>query len=277
MFELIFVPFGDFAIKLIITIMVFVFIHYTKVLIADKVIYKFAYATHQQFAEKMARPISKIVAIITYTIFLFFVLWFWDFNSALESLLFGAGLLGIVVGFAAKDMLGNVLAGIMLFFDKPFKIGDTIKMGDMFGRVIDIGLRSTKIKTFDNRYITVPNGLADSTIIENLSKYETRRFDVEVGVDYDTDIDKAKKSINNAMKILQKKGIVLKEPSVETLITKFSDSSIVLEVRYWVNRKTIPKMLEKKSEVIWEIRKQFKKDKILIPFPQVTISNRKKR
>ena len=276
MVEIILEPLGEFTTKLLITVIVFLFVHYVKVLIADKAIYKFAAATHQQFAEKMARPISKIVAIISYLIFLFFVLWFWDFNAALESLLFGAGLLGIVIGFAAKDMLGNVLAGIMLFFDKPFKIGDTIKMGDMFGKVIDIGLRSTKIKTFDNRYVTIPNGMADSNIIENLSKYDTRRFEIEVGIDYDTDIDKAKKAIGTAVKTSQKKNIILKEPEFKVLITKFSESSIVLEVRYWVNRKTVPQMLETKGDVIWEIRKEFKKAKITIPFPQVTISNRKK-
>jgi small-conductance mechanosensitive channel len=276
MVEIILEPLGEFTTKLLITVAVFLFVHYLKVLIADKAIYKFAEATHQQFAEKMARPISKIVAIIAYLIFLSFVLWFWDFNAALESLLFGAGLLGIVVGFAAKDMLGNVLAGIMLFFDRPFRIGDTIKMGEMFGKVIDIGLRSTKIKTFDNKYVTVPNGLADSTIIENLSRYDTRRFSVEVGVDYDADIDRAKKAIGKAIGSLQKKGIVLKEPELKILVTKFADSSIVLEARYWVNRKTVPQMLETKGDVIWEIRKELKKAKITIPFPQVTVSNRKK-
>ena len=275
MVEVILEPLGEFTTKLLITVAVFLVIHFIKILVSDKAIYKFAQATHQQFAEKMARPISKIIAFILYAIFLFFVLWFWDFHTALESLLFGAGVAGIIIGFAAKEFLGNVLGGIMIFFDRPFKIGDTIKIGENFGKVQDIGLWSTKIKTFDNRFVSVPNGKVDHEFVENYSRYPTRRFEVEISIDYGTDLEKAKKTILKGIANLQKKNLVLKEPKAYVLISRFDSSAIILLARYWVRRKDIQPMLETKGDVILAIRKELKKAKIKIPFPQVTVSKRK--
>lgn len=275
MVEIILDPLGEFTTKLVVSLVALLVAYAVKRILADKAIYAVAELTHQKVVERIAKPISKIVTVIIFLMFFFFVFWLWELNALFDSLLVGAGVLGIVVGFAAKDILGNVLGGIMIFFDQPFTIGDVVQIDNIFGKVEDIGLRSTKIKCFDNKFVSVPNGKVDMEIIENFSRYPKRRFEVKVGVDYSTDINKAKKAIMCVLKKMQKKDLILEKPEAKVFATDFDSSSISLIVWYWINRKSVPSMLSLKGDVIWEIRKEFKKEKIAIPFPQVTISNRK--
>lgn len=249
--------------------------------ILDRAIGKFA--ERARFDKHTARPIMKLVNAAVYIAALFFLLGIWGLKTELTGLLAGAGIAGIVIGFATKDIFSDLLAGIMLFFDRPFKIGHTVNIEKLWGIVEDIGIRSTKIKTFDNKFIVIPNSKVAKSIITNVSIYEGRRIELNVGVDYKTDLKKAEKAIRRALVKLQKQGMVLKDSEKRKnliFLNSFGDSSINFRILFWYD----PEYTKKhgiwfgiiKSEFIDAIHREFKKSRIGIPFPQVDVHMKRK-
>ncbi len=225
-----------------------------------------------------SKPVIRFISILVYIIAAVLLLGVWGLRAELTSLLAGAGFAGIVIGFAVKDMLADILAGIMLFFDRPFKIGHTINMDDLWGKVLDIGIRSTKIRTLDGKFVTIPNSKVAESVITDVSVYEGRRLELIVGVDYDADLKKAKKSIENAVKRMEKKGMIKPEPKTKILIDEFAGSSINFKILFWYDPEYTKEhgmwFGEIKGELIDAIKREFEKAGITIPFPQVTVSQR---
>ncbi len=246
-----------------------------KKFVADKAIYSFAKRTHPENYRTVSIPISQFFAVIIYIILFFSLLYIWEIGGTLYSLLAGAGLAGIVLGFAAQDVLKNIIAGIVLFFDRPFKIGEYIQVGGVIGEVRRMGLRSTKVKNLEGVYVNIPNSKLNEDFIYNYKRYDKRRLDFVLGVDYSTDLDKAEKAILTALKGLQKKEIILSEEKVIVFPEAFDSSAINFRVIYWVNLSKQPLIFRVKGDVIKAIYKEFKKQKIIIPFQQVVVSQRK--
>ena len=151
----------------------------------------------------------------------------------------------------------------------------------MWGTVLDIGLRSTKIKTFDGKFVTIPNSKVASSVVTNVSVYEGRRLELIVGVDYNTDLKKARKAIENTIFILEKNGMIKKEPKTKIIIDEFAGSSINFKLMFWYDPAYTKEheifFTEIRGALIEEIKRQFDKVGITIPFPQVTVSNRKNK
>ena len=150
----------------------------------------------------------------------------------------GAGVAGIAIGFAAKDTLSNLIAGVLLIMDRPFEIGDRIevwsapKNSATWGDVIDIGLRATKIKTTDNIVIIIPNNeIMMRDIINYTTISEDIRVRIPIGVSYDTDINKAKAVILDVAKTPE---WVVKDPPPVVVVKAFGESSVDLELRVWI-------------------------------------------
>ncbi|MBU0953543.1 MAG: mechanosensitive ion channel family protein [Nanoarchaeota archaeon] len=226
------------------------------------------------------KPILTLLRFVIYVGALIMVLGVWGLEAPLAALLTGAGVAGIVIGFATKDAFADILAGLMLFFDRPFKINETIMVADVGGTVTDIGLRSTKIKTFDGKHVVIPNNTVAKSLITNLSKYNNRRLELSVGIDYDNDIKKAKAAIQRAIIKLQKVGMIEQEGS-KILIDAFGASSIDFKIFFWYSAKYVKDrgiwFTEIKAELIDNIKHEFDKAGISIPFPQVTLSERRKK
>jgi len=147
----------------------------------------------------IVNPVKKFFAVIIYLVALFILLWIWGLRGTLVGILAGVGIAGIVIGLAVREILSDLLAGIILFFDRPFKIGDAVAMRDVGGKVLDIGLRSTKIKTWDGVFVVIPNSKVYSGVVKNYTRYNCRRLEVVIGVDYDSDLDKVQRAINQAL------------------------------------------------------------------------------
>lgn len=140
--------------------------------------------------EHYLKPLENLASFLVYLVALFLVLGAFGLQGSLTSLLAGAGFAGIVVGFAAKDIIGNLIGGIVLILDKPFRVGDVIKIKDVFGKVEDITIRTTRIKTFDGEIVTVPNAMAMNEIVINRTLDNMLyRINFKIGVDYDNKID----------------------------------------------------------------------------------------
>lgn len=175
--------------------------------------------------------------------------------------------LGVGIGFALKDLLSNFIAGIMILTQKKFKIGDTIKLGDIIGKIVEIETRTTQIKSFDGTLLIIPNAQMITAVIENFSANEMRRVSFEVGVHYNTPLQD---SIQLAIASVKKHQKVMPEPSSNVIATEFGESAIVLKVLFWVESTT--PWLQVKSEVIQQLKLDFDAAGIEIPFPIRTLS-----
>jgi small-conductance mechanosensitive channel len=186
----------------------------------------------------------------------------------------GAGIAGIAIGFAAKDTLSNLIAGILLIIDRPFEVGDRIevwsapKNSATWGDVIDIGLRATKIRTTDNIVIIIPNNEIMMRDIINYTTISTNiRVRIPIGVSYDTDISTAKSAILEVAKTAE---WIQKDPPPIVVVRQFGESSVDLELRVWI--KEARRRMDVISFMTDNIKEVFDKEGIEIPYPKRDIN-----
>jgi len=194
--------------------------------------------------------------------YLFFLSWGIDVGGWLVS----AGVLGLVLGLAAKDSLANLFAGIFILADAPYKIGDFVNLdsGER-GQVTEIGLRSTRLLTRDDIEVTVPNSLiAASTIInESGGPWEMERVRVKVGAAYGSDVDHVRGVL---MEIAQQNENVVDEPEPRVRLRALGDSALEFELMGWIDR---PVLRGRVLDALYEaVYKRFQSEGIEIPFPQ---------
>ena len=149
------------------------------------------------------------------------------FGVETTSIIAVLGAAGLAIGLALQGTLSNVAAGLMLVFLRPFKIGDWIEAAGMSGSVREIGLFTTVIDTFDNVFISVPNSSIWSSSIVNHSRYKTRRLDLDIGIDYSSDLDKVEVAIMS----LTNDPRVLKDPKPRFIVVSYDDSAITIRLR----------------------------------------------
>lgn len=145
----------------------------------------------------------------------------------------GVGVAGIAIGFAAQDSVANVISGILIFWDKPFEVGDWIETEGQYGKVTNITLRTTRIRTPTNTYIVVPNKRIIDEVLENFSKHGEVRVDAVIGIAYKEDIGKAKDVLLEAVKSLDG---VLDSPSPDVVVDELAGSSVNLKTRIWIEK-----------------------------------------
>ena len=181
------------------------------------------------------------------------------------TILAAAGIVGIALGVAAQKSVSNVISGLFLLADMPFEIGDAVDIAGDAGVVLDISLFSTRLRTFDNKYLRIPNDTVASAKIINLTYYDLRRLDLPVGIAYKEDLEKALSIINRVVANHKK---VLVEPEPQILVTDFGESSIDIEIRAWVQRTEI---FNARTELIRDIKKSIDEAGIEIPFHHRTL------
>lgn len=211
----------------------------------------------------LVHKFSKVVLIIAC---LMFILDIWD--KDLTGFVAGLGIVGIVLGFALKDSLGNIFGGISIILDKTYRIGDRIKIDSgESGIVYDISLRSTKIKTWDNDIIIIPNGKMANSKIQNYVQPSIKsRGVIEFFVAYGSDVDKVKRVIIKAIKKVEN---VLDEPAPSVDFMKMNDFSLDFKAKFWVD--DVAKRYGTKENATSVIYKTLKKEGINIPFPTRTV------
>ena len=145
----------------------------------------------------------------------------------------GLGVAGLALGFAAQDSVANVISGILIFWDKPFIVGDWIRTEGNSGRVAEITLRSTRIRTNRNTYVVIPNKTVIDAVLENYSKHGELRIDVPIGIAYKEDIRQAREVLLDAVRSLPD---VMARPHPDVVVESLGDSSVNLLVRVWVEK-----------------------------------------
>ncbi|MBN1175891.1 mechanosensitive ion channel family protein [Candidatus Woesearchaeota archaeon] len=200
------------------------------------------------------------------------------------SLLAGAGVMAVAIGFASQHALSNIISGVFIVIFKPFKIGDRIKVGaDDPGIVEDITLRHTVIRTFENKRIVIPNSIISEERIENSQLVDDKvcKF-IEFGISYDSNVDLAKLIMEEeALKhpyCIDNRTIEEKEQGkkqVEVKLISFGDSSVNL--RAWVWTENPGNAFDLGCDLNESIKKRFDKEDIEIPFPYRTIVYKDKK
>jgi small-conductance mechanosensitive channel len=183
----------------------------------------------------------------------------------LSTLTILAGALGVGIGFGLQNITNNFVSGIIILFERPIKVGDRIQVGDVYGDVVSISMRSTTVVTNDNISVIVPNSEFISSTVVNWSHTDRNvRFNIPVGVAYKEDPEKVRDIL---LEIAGKEEGVLKKPVPDVLFDEFGDSSLNFNLRVWTDTyTTTPGIL--KSKLYFEIFKKFKEQNIEIPFPQ---------
>ena len=193
----------------------------------------------------------------------------WD--AELGSLLVGAGFLGIVVGMAARQTLGSLIAGFVLMFSRPFEIGDWVEIDGEEGIVSDITIINTRLRNFDGESVVFPNDRVTKATITNRTRRDQLRLTVEVGVDYETDLDLA---VGVAEAAVEDLGVVADVPAPNVLPTTFGDSAVGLTVRFWIKHPSAPRRAKANAAVVQAVKEAFDGRGIKIPYPQRELAGR---
>lgn len=217
--------------------------------------------------EHYAKPARHFINLVFIGLTFIMLLGVWGLTGIFEGLFIGAGVATVIIGFAAQGILSDFLAGVMIFFDHPFKIGDWIKVKDVEGIVTDVTMRSTRIKSFDGEYVTIPNRKMAEEIILNKSRGDLR-LRVLFGVDYNADVGKA---VELALQAVKSKEGVLVNPQPSVNITELGGSSVNLELLFWISDPGMDKVLDLRTEVMSEVKKLFEENGIQIPFQHVEV------
>jgi len=219
--------------------------------------------------EEMSRQLIPLVQKIG-SIFLFgtaLIITLKHFSYDILSLVTALGVGSLAIGLAAKDTLANMISGFTLMIDLPFRIGDRIQLGSQVGDVIDIGLRSTKIKSLDNSYLIIPNSELCNTLLINQDLPDSRgKGKVALGVAYGTDVALAKKVLVETAKAVPG---VLADPAPEAFFTSFGDSALNLTLLFWTDSYTT--VFGVTDKVNCAILDSFAQNGINIPFPTRTV------
>ncbi|MEM7589915.1 MAG: mechanosensitive ion channel family protein [Cyanobacteria bacterium P01_A01_bin.83] len=177
------------------------------------------------------------------------------------------GVGSVAVGFAFQDIFKNFLAGIILLIEEPFRIGDEVVIGAYQGKVENISIRTTKIRTYQGERVLLPNSNVFTDAVKVVTAYNYRRTDLAVGVDYNTSLSQASKLL--AQTIINVSG-VMREPKPEIDVINFGDSSIDFVVRYWSN--SPQKQLRKvQTKAMIAIKQALDQADISIPYPIRTL------
>jgi len=174
------------------------------------------------------------------------------------------GLLSVGIGFGLQNVTANFVAGLVLLFERPIRIGDRVTVGDVEGDVEEISMRATKVRTLNNISIIVPNSQFTSSNIVNWSYGDPRiRLDIDVGVSYGSDLDLVLKSLKE---VALESPRVLKDPAPDVLLREFGESSWNMRLRLWIDNPEGHH--QTRSDINCAIVRKFRENGIEIPFPQ---------
>ncbi|MEF8813169.1 MAG: mechanosensitive ion channel family protein [Halovenus sp.] len=215
---------------------------------------------------EVAHHVVQIVVFIPVATFIV-VLW----GIPVQSVFLGAGALGIIIGFAARQTLSGALSGFVILLARPFVVGDWIAVNGREGIVTDITLYNTQIRTFDEEHVLVSNADITTNDIVNYTKSDRLRLVTDVGVDYDCDVAAAATIAHEAMVACD---AVASDPEPDVIRDAFGDNAVVLKLRYWIDEPTIVRKNAAQDEVISAVKTAFEDEGIEIPFPQRELSTR---
>ena len=218
--------------------------------------------------EHARKPLKKIVSIAVVFIGIAVAFGMADYGDFLQSLATIAAAATLAIGFAMQDVLKNFVAGIFIFTDKPFRIGDWIEWDGNSGIVEDISFRVTRVRTFDNELLTVPNSNLTDDVIKNPVAKRQLRLQVPFGIGYDDDIERANEII---LEEAHDHPEILEDPVPSVRLIELGDSSVGLQSRIWISNPSRADFVKIRGEYVTAVKQRFDEGGINIPYPNRTI------
>lgn len=219
-------------------------------------------AASRRWTPERGSLVRKIIVYTGWVIIVLTVLA--QLGVKLTAILAAAGVAGIAIGFAAQTSLSNVISGIFLSIERPFKVGNMIQIGDTLGMVLSVDLLSVKMRMFDNRFVRIPNETFIKEKVINYSRFPIRRVDLMIGVAYKEDVERVREVLFD---VAHQHPLALEEPEPLCFCWNFNTSSVDLLFVVWAVQDD---WLTLKSELLTNIKKRFDQEGIEIPFPHLS-------
>ncbi|WP_299764032.1 mechanosensitive ion channel family protein [uncultured Dokdonia sp.] len=261
-FDLIVLNIPNIIIAIVVFTLVIIISRYT-----NKLMKKILTKTSLQLS--MRRVIARFSSIVIIALGLFLVLGILNLGKTLNTILAGAGVLGLAVGLALQSALANTYSGIVLSYIKNIKNGDWIETNDFEGEVIDIDFRATTLRQKDNNLVYIPNKLVVENPVKNYSSTPQSRVILECGVAYGSDLKEVRSL--TVQTIIDNFEVPKTEEDVLFLYRGFGDSSINYEIRFWIDSSSALEVAKAKSEAMIFIKEAYDHANIEIPFPIRTL------
>ncbi|KAB2951180.1 mechanosensitive ion channel family protein [Heliorestis acidaminivorans] len=221
-----------------------------------------------QFDEILIPFLSKILRFITILFALSIIAQEWGYE--VDGLIAGLGLGGLAFALAAQDTLSNIFGGIIIIVDKTFKIGDWIKSSSVEGTVEEITFRSTKVRTFSQALVTVPNSKLVNDAITNWSRMGKRQITFNVGVTYSTTREQMERCVEDIKKMLQEHEEVHPE-TIFVTFDRFNDSSLDIFLYFFTKTTVWGEFLAVKQDVNLKIMQILEENNVSVAFPTTTV------
>lgn len=220
----------------------------------------------EQYPKRMMLRLFRIVVILAAATVAF---GFAGYGSILTSFATIAAAVTLAIGFATQEMIKNLVSGVFIHFERPFKVGDWIEWEGHEGIVEDISLRVTRVSTFDNELLTVPNSRLTDGVIKNPVAKNRLRIRTAIGIGYEDDIDQAKSII---LDVARNTETIRDEPSPTVHVRELADNYVSLQALFWITNPRRTDFLRLKSRFIQEVKERFDEAGISLPAPQRELS-----
>lgn len=208
----------------------------------------------------IARSLSNLAYYVVVTIAVVTILAILGVNVA--SFIVAGGVIGIILGFASQTIVSNLLAGVFLYWDKPFKPGDPVNIEGVAGIVKEISILSTRIQTWDGVYVRIPNEKVFTTTIVNYGRMPIRRVELKASIAYKEDFEKALEVIR---RLVDQHPLILAKPEPVIYVSQLGSDGVEITIQVWT---PTSEWINVKRELLWLIKKELTKVGIEIPFPQ---------
>ncbi len=218
--------------------------------------------------EHARKPLRKLTSIAIVFVAISVAFGLAEYGDFLQSLATIAAAATLAIGFAMQDVLKNFVAGIFIYTDKPFRIGDWIEWDGNSGIVEDISLRVSRVRTFDNELLTVPNSNLTDGVIKNPVAKEQLRLKFVFGIGYDDDIDTATEIIIEEAEAHEG---IMEDPGPSVRLVELGDSSVGLQSRIWIDDPSRADFVKTRGEYVQAVKERFDEEDIDIPYPNRTI------
>ncbi len=225
-------------------------------------------AKRSEWPDSLQRLFAGLASIAVFVVGILVSLSVLGLHKTVTTALAGAGVIGLALGFAFRDVAANFVSGVFLIFRRPFTEGDLIEVKDQMGKVLQTDLRSTKLRTPDGETVYIPNTDVFQNDVTNYTEFGIRRIDIECGIAYDTDLAYAQDVARNAVKDLD---IDEDNHEVEIYFDKFGDSAITFTLRFWIDFTEPADYPKAQDAAIRAIKDAFEREEIDMPFPVRTI------
>ena len=217
----------------------------------------------RKYGAQQALIASRAVLYLGLSFILFTVLA--ELGFKLSTLLGAAGIVGVAVGFASQTSVSNIISGLFLMAERAFEVDDVITVGDITGQVLSVDMLSVKIRTFDNKFVRVPNENLIKSEVTNITRFPIRRLEIPVGVAYKEDVGRVRDIL---LEIAHEDPLCLNEPEPLVVLSGFGSSSVDLVLMVWATKENY---LNLKNSIMETVKKRFDAEGIEIPFPHLSL------